>query len=75
MSKRIDKTNRDFLRGSEDEEAHGVNWDSVCSPKKKGVSRIKKCLGMNQTLVGKCSWWFFNEGERSSTSEKYGSAA
>ena len=62
MANRIEKLQRDFLRG--DNKTHLVGWDKVCAPMANGSLGIRKLTTFNKALLGKWLWQFGNEETR-----------
>ncbi|KAL6218309.1 hypothetical protein ACLB2K_011523 [Fragaria x ananassa] len=76
LCERIDKLNRDFIWGDNNEKkrVHLVNWETVCQPKCLGGLGVKKTEDMNQAMLAKASWRIFKQDSglwASIYSEKY----
>ncbi|KAK4566291.1 hypothetical protein RGQ29_002508 [Quercus rubra] len=54
----LDRINRNFIRGSTEEEKrmHLVNWGKVTKPKAKGGLGLQEAKGRNLALVAKLCW-------------------
>ena len=60
VAKRVEKTQRDFLRGGGNLEGkvHLVKWDVVCIEKFNGGLGLRRIATLNRALLGKWIWRF-----------------
>ena len=78
VSSRLEKIQRNFLRGSNASERkiHLINWKQVCLSKAKGGLGIRSLVLMNKALLSKWAWRFGEEDDNSAwknvISLKYG---
>ncbi|CAL5325137.1 unnamed protein product [Camellia sinensis] len=65
IAKRIEKLQRNFLWGDEEEGSHShlVAWDRVCRPKEKVGLGVRRLVMFNLALLGKWLWRFVGERE------------
>lgn len=51
----LEKTNRDFLQGDDEERSsiHSVSWEKVCQPKEHGGLELRPIKSVNQVLLAK----------------------
>nr|CAN73158.1 hypothetical protein VITISV_017219 [Vitis vinifera] len=66
VSLRLEKIERDFLRGGGalERKPHLVNWDTVCMDKRKGGLGVRRLSILNRALLCKWNWRFANEREK-----------